>query len=186
MAKYAAFLRGINVGGQRVVKMEKLREIFTSAGMEAVKTYIQSGNVIFESREADAATLELLIRQELSRSLGYEVPIFIRTISQLEEIIKYDPFNGIAPTDEVKQYITFLSEEPTQKTELPVVSPAKDVEVIKIRNREAFSLCYKINGRFGAPNSFLEKKFGVAATSRYWTIISNIISLVRPDASAGK
>ena len=85
MARYAAFLRAINVGGH-VVKMDALRLLCEQCGLSDVETVIASGNVLFESR-AGASTLEKKIEAHLAKSLGYEVATFIRTIDELEPIV---------------------------------------------------------------------------------------------------
>src|SRR5579872_787535 len=75
--RYIAFLRGINVGGH-TVKMERLRQLFTELGLAHVRTYIQSGNVFFETTDSDRARVTGTIEEHLHKVLGYEVPVFLR------------------------------------------------------------------------------------------------------------
>lgn len=180
MITYVAFLRGINVGGRKIIKMEDLSRMFVSMGFRNVKTYIQSGNVIFETAEINSNVLTKKIEKELHKSLGYEVRVFLRTILEVEDIVQHNPFKGMAANANVGMYVTFLSEEPKSKPELPLVSPQKDVEVFRIRKREAFILCRKIKGRSGFPNNFIEKELGMPATTRNWTTISKIIIQTLP------
>ena len=95
MTKYIAFLRGINVGGKKIVKMQDLAAIFVAGGFKNVKTHIQSGNVIFEASIKNSSTLTKKIESNLQESLGYAVPVLLRTISELAVLIKSDPFNKI-------------------------------------------------------------------------------------------
>ncbi len=90
MTRYIAFLRAINVGG-RVVKMDALRDLFSSLGLSNVETFIASGNVIFESR-ASAGILEKKIETSLESALGYSVSTFLRTGAEIQAIASHQPF----------------------------------------------------------------------------------------------
>ncbi|WP_430488077.1 DUF1697 domain-containing protein [Priestia flexa] len=83
---YIALLRGINVGGHKLIRMQELKSLLTNMGLDKVKTYIQSGNVIFES-ERNAQQLEEQMEQEIRRAFGFSVIIILRTASELEQII---------------------------------------------------------------------------------------------------
>jgi uncharacterized protein (DUF1697 family) len=83
---YIALLRGINVGGHKLIRMQELKSLLTNMGLDKVKTYIQSGNVIFES-ERNAEQLEEQMEQEIRRAFGFSVIIILRTASELEQII---------------------------------------------------------------------------------------------------
>lgn len=89
--RYIAFLRAINVGGH-VVKMEQLRKLFAEMGFTGVETFIASGNVIFESRSADAAALEKRIERHLEKTLGYEVGTFVRSCAEVAAVATHQPF----------------------------------------------------------------------------------------------
>lgn len=178
MTRYIAFLRGINVGGHKIIKMEYLSRIFTSLAFKNVKTFIQSGNIIFETSGTNPASLTKKIEKRLHKSLGYEVSVFLRTIPEVADIVRWNPFRKIKSNADIKTFVTFLSEEPTSKPKLPLISSKEKIEVIHLRNRQAFILCRrKKNGWFGFPNDFIEKELEVVATTRSWTTISKIIRL---------
>lgn len=107
MNRYIAFLRAINVGGH-IVKMDHLRGLFESLGLLNVETFIASGNVIFETNEKNAATLEKKIAVHLERSLGYAVDTFLRSPREVAEIKKRSPFKVEKKDDAV--YVAFLHE----------------------------------------------------------------------------
>lgn len=88
------FLRGINVGGHRSVTMDDLSRAFVSLGLSNVRTHIQSGNVIFETAPANRAALTRQIEKALRQLLGDEVAVFLRTIREIEDMIRLDPFKG--------------------------------------------------------------------------------------------
>ncbi len=92
MPRFIAFLRAINVGGGRTVKMAPLREAFKSLGFAGVETFIASGNVVFEATTENTKTLEGKIEKRLREALGYEVATFVRTEAELSEIADYRPF----------------------------------------------------------------------------------------------
>src|SRR5215472_14221343 len=161
MTKYIAFLRGINVGGQKIVKMQDLGAIFVGCGFKNVKTHIQSGNVVFEASIKNSSTLRKKIESNLQESLGYDVPVLLRTISELAVLVKSDPFDKIKVKDDAGKYVTFLYERPKKSPALPLVSPRKDVEVFHMKGLDVFSLAYKIGGQTGFPNAIVEKEFGV-------------------------
>ena len=129
MHRFVVFLRGINVGGHIVVK-EKLKEAFTALGFQNVATYKQSGNVIFEAQSANPQELTSLIEAKLRALLGYEVPVFIRTPTQLKTILDLDPFkNQNAPGSSF--LVTLLATAPTNfPLQLPATIPKSTAQVI--------------------------------------------------------
>jgi len=177
VTKYVAFLRGINVGGKRMIKMSDLAGVFASLGLRNVRTYIQSGNVIFDAAETRADVLVKKIEKELHKSFGHDVPVLLRTLAELEAILKRNPFKKIKADAEVVMFVTFLAAEPGGKPKLPLISSTENLEVFAIENRVAFILARrKNNGWFGFPNNFIEKQLGVPATTRNWTTVNKIVA----------
>ncbi len=170
--RYAAFLRGINVGGHKQIKMESLREIFESLGFENVKTYINSGNVIFDA-EDDSKDMVKKIENKISKVIGYEVAVFLKTIKEIQDIVKTNHFKKIKKDETA--YVTFLPLE-LKAPKVPIASNNGDVEVLSLKNNVAFSISRKINGRYGFPNGLIEKKLKCLATTRNWNTINKIIS----------
>src|ERR1041385_5029014 len=95
--RYIALLRGINVGGNKLIKMEALAAAFTAAGFRKVKTYIASGNVIFETRATDRKALTKKIEKMLTAEFGHEIAVAVFTLDELQELTATDPFAGIKP-----------------------------------------------------------------------------------------
>jgi len=175
MTKYVAFLRGINVGGNKIIKMEALREILTMPGFKKVTTYIQSGNVLFETKETDQAVIIEKIEKRLLKQLGYEVKIFLRSIDEIAAVIDNDPFKSTA-ADEVL-YIFFLANKVTKEKADLLVSLNTGTEQYRVSGREAFCLCRKVNGSTNFSNVFVEKKLGVPASARNITTVKKILAL---------
>ncbi|MBI5729679.1 MAG: DUF1697 domain-containing protein [Ignavibacteriales bacterium] len=176
MIKYFAFLRAINVGGKNLIKMEDLKKIFESLGFKNVRTYIQSGNIIFETTEKSKEKIIKRTEKELHKYLGEDVLVFLRTFPEVKAIVKYNPFSKIKTAPSTKLYVSFINQELKMKLKLPFVSAKKGVEVIAIKNCEVYCITAEVNGRFGFPNNFVEDYFDVAATSRNWNTINKIIT----------
>ncbi len=173
MPWFVAFLRGINVGGHIVVK-EKLQEIFTSTGFQNVSTYKQSGNVIFEANSADPPEIKSKIEERLRSSLGFEVAVLIRTITQLKSIIDLDPFKDQS-REGTSFLVTFLptgvSPFPLQ---LPLTIPKSTAQIISSQRAEVFSVTHG-GGEGALPNPFLESKLKTKSTTRNMNIITQIV-----------
>ena len=180
MATYVAFLRAINVAGHPIVKMTDLRDTFAAAGCKNVRTYIQSGNVVFECAKDKAPAMFRKVQMKVQLLLRSEPQILFRKLSELEEIIKAAPFDCLKSESPVKLYVAFLADSPRVKPRLPLVSEKEAVEAIAIKNREAFIVTrQKPSGFFGFPNNFIEKELGVAATSRNWSTVTKIVDFAR-------
>ena len=105
---YAAFLRGINVGGKRSIKMAELRTAFAAQGFTNVKTVLASGNVLFDTAETDAAVLCKAIEQHLKQEFGHKIFVLLRTVAELQCLVAANPFKEIAatPQDAVLHYFS--------------------------------------------------------------------------------
>jgi uncharacterized protein (DUF1697 family) len=182
MTKYVAFLRGINVGGHKQIKMAELSRIFESLSLRNVKTYILSGNVLFETRETSPGVLTRKIETGLHNALGYEVSVILRTIGELEALTKLNPFKQVKADADVKKYVTFLSEKHASKLKVPLLSPKKEWELIHLNPREVFSVAFPAKGRYGESMAWVEKEFGKSVTTRNWNTVVKILALASKGA----
>jgi uncharacterized protein (DUF1697 family) len=174
MNKFAAFLRSINVGGHHIVKMEDLRRMFASMNFENVKTYIQSGNVIFETKEKNAGSIAAKIERKLFEALGFEVKTMLRTIPELEDVAKHNPFTE---SDDVKVYITFLSAAPDEEKKRAVEALGNELESFQIRNRELYSSLDKNVKKSLFTSNFTEKHLKISGTTRNPRTLAKMILL---------
>jgi uncharacterized protein (DUF1697 family) len=173
---YIALLRGINVGGH-TVKMERLREFFTELRFTQIRTYIQSGNVFFETAQTDRETLTQTIEQHLHKALGYEVPAFLRTIPELEQIVALDPFKHLNVTPDMRLCVVFTDKMIPNTLPLPFRSPKNDMEIVHTANHEAFVVWYLINGRPPAAQGF--KALGDRTTTRFFHTVAKILQAAK-------
>ncbi|WP_375435761.1 DUF1697 domain-containing protein [uncultured Hymenobacter sp.] len=178
MTTYIAFLRGINVGGHRVT-MDVLRRLFTELGLSNVRTYIQSGNVFFETEEQNRAQLTARIEQHLQQTLGYRVSVFLRSVAELEQLLTLNPFGHLAVTNDMRLCVMFLAEPAPVGLELPLFSPKADMEIVSLTDQEAFVVWYIIEGRPPASMTFLDKTLGRQTTTRFFHTAAKILEAAK-------
>lgn len=180
--EYIALLRGINVGGHRV-PMTRLRELFTELDFTNVRTYIQTGNVFFETDEDDRIALQQRIEAHLASSLGWPAPTCLRTIAELEAVLALDPFAGIELTDERRFAITFLRTPHTRTIDLPLLTPKGGFELVALTPMELFVVWHLKDGRPLNDVTALDKLFGDGGTTRFWHTAAKILAAAKTSAT---
>jgi len=173
MIRYVAFLRAVNVGG-RVVKMDELKKMFAIPGFKNISTYIQSGNVIFDCVEDDKSVLVKKIETKLLKSLDYEVKVFLKTIPDIADIVKKNPFKEI--TEDMRLHVSFLSAKPDKEKVELIIPMQNENEQFRIINTEVYLLVKK--GGYGNStfsNNFFEKKLKLQATTRNWATVNKML-----------
>ena len=177
MTLRVAFLRAINVAGHGTVKMDALKSTFEAAGCKNVQSYIQSGNILYEAPAAGHAALARKITARVSRLMGGEAFIIFRPLSHLVSLVKNDPFAAIDPGRDVKLYVAFLAGKPRSRPRFPLEDDKERLEAVAMEKDDVFIVSgKKKSGFYGFPNNFIEKKLGVAATSRNWNTVRKIVS----------
>lgn len=156
--------------------MTELAKMFTGLKFKNVKTYIASGNVLFDSNEKDATKLEAKIEKEIKKIFGFEVVVFIRTREELEKIVKLNPFAKII-IEKPKFYVLFMKEK-FSKLKLPLLSEKYAVEVIASLDNNFFCVaCPEVICSGGGANLFIEKEHKIPATTRNWNTVLKILAL---------
>jgi len=174
MKTYIALLRGINVSGQKKVPMAELRELLSKSGLVNVQTYIQSGNVIFQSSEENKKVLENNIQKLILNHFGFEVPVLVRTAKELQIIFDACPFSEVKKEN---SYFSILQV-------VPNADLIKDTQGIQYPNEEFMitndcvyfysSVGY---GKAKCNNNFFERKLKVAVTTRNYKTMLKLLSL---------
>jgi uncharacterized protein (DUF1697 family) len=178
MNRYISLLRGINVSGQKKIKMADLKELYTSLGYRNVVTYIQSGNVIFDADSLDRTKIRDELESTVETHYGFQVPVEIRTGDELEGIIRNCPFGYVdLKEDGTKVMVTFLSEEPTAEKVSELQKYVKNPEIIVVSGREVYLNCPDGYGKTKLSNVFIERILGVKATTRNWKSIHKLYEL---------
>lgn len=186
MTVYIALLRGINVSGQKIIKMEHLRAVFEEMQFEQVRTYIQSGNVVFEAEEQDTSLLEKKIEQKIEQVYSFQVPVIVRTSRELELVVEQSPFDTTELSANEKIYVSFLSQEPSAEAVQVLESFESDVDDFHVHGREVYILIRAGYGESLFSNNFLEKKLKVSATTRNWATVNKLIAMAALPAPSAK
>ena len=171
-----ALLRGINVSGQKKVIMAELRAMCEKMGFQKVKTYIQSGNIVFDTKETDTAKLATAIRNQILATFGYEVKVLVRSQAYFQEVLENNPF--LTEAADIKcLYVAFLSAIPDP--ELVKKLEAIDYGSDAFRVIEDRLYLYYPNGagRTKLTNNALERVLKIDATSRNWRSVNKIFEL---------
>jgi uncharacterized protein (DUF1697 family) len=181
--RFVAFLRAINVGGHNV-KMDRLRHVFESIGFSGVETFIASGNVVFESASKSEKAIEKKLEDELRESFGYAVATYVRSVQDLAEIARYNPFKKTA--DGATLFIAFLSEPLSKAAEEKLLSLQTKTDKFHFHGREIYWLCLTrfSDSKFSGP--LLEKVLGVQVTTRNSSTVRKLAEKCesRPKVSA--
>jgi uncharacterized protein (DUF1697 family) len=173
---YLAFLRGINVGGKNIIPMKELKAIFISCGFTKVETFIQSGNVKFDSREKEGPiSIKAKIENALLKYFGSVVSVMVRRFEEIRKLVKENPFKDWKKDRDIKFYVCFLEKRPEPFPSLPWISEKEGLEFFRFSGREAFVISRRIKDRYGFPNNFLEKELNLSSTARNWLTIEKMI-----------
>ena len=175
MKTYVALLRGINVGGKHSLPMKELVAILESFGCENVRTYIQSGNAVFQHKPADAKKLASKVPAAIDKKFRFAPQMQIMEAKQLEKIVKTNPFPE-AVDDPKSLHVWFLAEKPTKPN-----LAALDVLRSKSEQSELRGTTFYLYAPDGIGRSKLaaavERHLGVAATARNWRTVSALLKL---------
>lgn len=172
-------LRGINVSGQKLLRMEALREIYVGLGLANPRTYVQSGNVIFESDEKDLAALRKRIEAGIQIACGYSVPVFIRQGRELLHILEHNPFLTRRNIDLTRLYVTFLYNSPPESAWGKAIVPAGIADEFSRGEQDVHLFCPNGYGKTKLSNGFFERKLGVPVTTRNWNTVNALYRMVQ-------
>ena len=175
MPTYIALLRGINVSGHKLIKMERLRAALEDLGFDDFRTYIQSGNIVFNATKQSADSLAKKIAGKIFDDFGFSVPVLIRTAAEMAAVVQENPFLMEAGIDESKLHVTFLSDQAPSSAEKTLALLAAKSERFKICGREIYLCLPDGYGNTKLSNSAIEKKLSVQATTRNWKTV-NVLS----------
>jgi uncharacterized protein (DUF1697 family) len=179
MPVYIAMLRGINVSGQKLIKMELLRASFEALGFGGVKTYVQSGNIVFTTAKISEAGLIQKISKKILADFGHEVSVLVRTPAGLGAVIKQNPLLKLPGINEGRVYVTFLS-SPAPKGAEELLQPlAAKSDRFSVSGREIYFYCPEGYGNTKFSNNAIEKKLSVQATTRNWHTVNALFEMAQ-------
>jgi len=171
--KYVALLRGINVGGRNMIKMETLQVTFESLGFTDVKSYINSGNLVFETAQTDDGKLAKRIHDGIKKDFGFDISVMVRSEAEIDEIIANNPYIGQFENDKYMHVFFLVSELSDEKTQV-LLAKNSDTEMIAVCGRTIYyllriSIIDSVLGK-----GFVDKKLKVAATARNWRTVKKL------------
>jgi uncharacterized protein (DUF1697 family) len=179
MPVYVSLLRGINVGGHKSVKMEKLRSSLEALGFESVKTYIQSGNVVFKAKKTSTTALSKLIEDRVVEDFGFPASVITRGGDELDRIIETNSLVTSAAIDLAKVHVMFLSQAPDGAALKKIAALAIAPEECRCAEREVYF--YFPNGvsqsvYFKTP---VDRILAVTTTMRNWKTVNTLQQMCR-------
>jgi uncharacterized protein (DUF1697 family) len=177
MTAFICFLRGVNVGGNKMVKMDALKALFGSLGLKNAKTYLQSGNVVFRCDDDDRAHLVRRIEEGIRKKAGVEVKIILRTASELRKVIAANPLT-VEPERNPKAFlVAFLAGELTKEAKSLLTNLKIDSEELRFGSRELYLYLPEGIADSKLSNSLTEKKLGVNVTARNWNTVNALLGM---------
>jgi uncharacterized protein (DUF1697 family) len=172
---YAALLRGINLGPRNRIAMSDLRGLVDALGAEDVRTYVQSGNVVFRSPLA-AARLEADLAAAVRREFGLDIAVLVRSGTELAKTVAGNPFVA-AGADPAKLHVTFLVATPDRARVRALGEDDVAPEELHVAGRTVYLHVPGGYGRAKLTNAFFEKRLAVAATTRNWRTVTALAEL---------
>jgi uncharacterized protein (DUF1697 family) len=167
---FAALLRGVNVGGHGKLPMPELVTAFESLGHEDVRSYIQSGNVVFRSTVTDEAELSAALERVLAEKFGLETSVVLRTHAELEAIAAGSPFDEAV-------HVVFLDGRPKPGAVATLDPERSPGDRFEVTGREIYLSLANGAGRTKLTLDWLERQLGVAGTQRNWNTVLKLVEL---------
>lgn len=177
LMRYAAFLRGINIGGHKKVPMAELKKMLEGIGFSNVQTILASGNVVFDSAEKNLAAIKETIEKKINEVFGFQVKTIIHSMNELKSLVASDPFKGIEVTKETRLYVTFLSHKPKSTFKAPYQTPDKLFQILKATDDAIFGVLSVKDAHSVDAMNFIDKEFGKEVTTRNWNTIVKVAAL---------
>ena len=174
--RYVCLLRGINVGGNTMIKMSELSAMFESLGFKGVKTYINSGNVAFDAAKTSEEKLVARIEKAIEGMFGKKIPVMLREQKDIDRILANNPFDGEFESHK-EMHVLFLNEEMSADKEKQLLEASPEGERYKCIGRELY--CHLPKGVIESllGKSFIEKKLKLAVTGRNWRTVQKLAEL---------
>lgn len=178
MPAYIAILRGINVSGRNLIKMTELKKMFEALHLDHVKTYIQSGNVVFSTASESATGIQDRIHQAILKTFSLDVPVIVLHSSDLVRVQQENPFLKNRNEDVLKLHVTFLGEEPAHDLVKKLSESGSFLpDEWFVDGKAVYLFCPSGYGNTKLTNNFFEKKLKVTATTRNWKTVNELVRM---------
>jgi uncharacterized protein (DUF1697 family) len=185
MPVWISMLRGVNLGSHNRIKMEELRALYISLKFEDPRTYVQSGNVIFRTKEKDVGALTKKIQSGIERRFGFRPEVILRTTEELRRALAASPFAKRSDVEPSKLLVTFLAGEPSSKAPAALAKFEKYPEEVHLKGRELYIYFPNGAGKSKLPWASVEKFLKTPGTARNWNSVTKMLEIAEELESAG-
>lgn len=179
MTTFVSLFRSINVGGHKSIRMDELKDLYESLRLKDIATYIQSGNVVFSSDDADLAQLPGQIEDGFAQKFGFRAQVIVRTSAQLGDIIDSNPFQNQPMKESKWMAVLFLATRPDGAAQEDLLKTYPGPEELHIIGQELYVYYPNGIGRSKLTLSLIEKKLKTTATGRNWNTVLQLQKLTR-------
>jgi len=176
MTTYISLIRAVNVGG-KTVRMADLKAAYEEMGFTNVRTYLQSGNILFDSPQPDPGSLAGAIEGQMVHKINVSASVLLRTAPDLKRTIDANPFLHGRLEDISRLHVTFLKTAPTQARLSALKKPEGEADEFMVSGQEIFLFCPNGYGRTKLNNTFFERKLDVIATTRNWNTVTALYAM---------
>ncbi len=181
MDLHISLLRGINVGGHHKIPMSSLKQWYEELGFHDVKSYIQSGNLVFKSPLKKNTDVELLIKEKIRSMHNMNIEVIVRSAGEFEKALRNHPFAKLPQAKEEHLLIIFLQQHPDEKLSSVLNKEDYLPDQFQLVGREIFLYCPDGYGRTKLTSNFFERKWKVIATTRNLKTVKVLQSMTQPD-----
>lgn len=183
MKTYIAILRGINVSGHKPIKMEALRSLCEDLGFKNTKTYIQSGNIVFQFKKMKLPELVKILANKIEDVFGFDVPVMVKEAEEIQTVLQNNPFLNKRKEDIVKLHVTFLNQEPDKAAIDKIKETQYASDEFIISGKAIYLFCPNGYGNTKLNNTFFENKLKVMATTRNWKTVTELANMAEEIAN---
>lgn len=178
MNMYLCLLRGINVSGQKIIKMAHLRELLEIEGFVNVRTYIQSGNILLESEQFSKDELNKVIENFILKEYGWEVPCLVLNLEDLKEILANNPFPEQTALKANQPYVCIPQQELSKELLYSLDAVHFEGEYFKARKKAIYLYSTLAINKSKLSNHLFEKKLNMSCTTRNWRTLTKLYSMM--------
>jgi uncharacterized protein (DUF1697 family) len=179
-----SMLRGVNVGGHNKLKMEALRALCESLQFENARTYVQSGNIVFRTKEKNRLALAAKIQNAIEREFGFRPEVILRTVDELRKAIAASPFADRRDLEPGKLLVTFLASAPGPEMRAKLLGLKDHPEEIHLQGREMYIYFPNGAGQSKLPWSSIERLLKTTGTARNWNSVTKMLAMAEEMEAA--
>jgi len=172
-------LRGVNVGGHNLIKMDALKALCVSLKLKDPQTYVQSGNVIFSTEENDLAKLGTRIQDAIERKIGFRPNVMLRTAAEMRKVVARNPFAKRSGIEPGKLLVNFLAADPGKDARENALAIKIGPEEMHLIGREAYIYFPNGQGRSRFPWPAIERALGTSGTGRNWNSVTKMLEMAK-------